>query len=459
MSVSTKLSNKKKIFSNGALIASGQVISQLISLLRNAMMGHLLSKGDFGIASLFMVSISLVEMMSNVGIEKILVQAKEGDDENFQATAHLLVFIRGVIAATILYILAPFIVNLLSLNASLVWAFQALAIVPLLKGLMHLDLFRLQRHMNYKAYVLSEFISQSISCAAIYPLIMVFESYVAIVWVIVIQYFILFLSSHAMAKRRYRFLWNAQYFKKILRFGWPVLMTGILLFGIFQGDKLIVGAFYSTSTLAVYSAAFMLTMAASILVTKITTMLLLPYLSSYQDNKIQFIKIYSLANNIMLFISVLFACFFIFYGEYILTIVYGNKYKGENVLISLLGVMWFFRLLQTPSLVASLAVGYTKASMYSGCIRLLALPFILHAAKNNMELYVLVIYGIIGELFSLMFLITRVNFLIGIKLKKYLYNILIIIFVTTLVFTIFSFNTSIDFIKIEKGMIWLMHYL
>ena len=52
-----------------------------------------------------------------------------------------------------------------------------------------------------------------------------------------------------------------EYARRLLTFGWPLLVNGLLMFGIVQGDRLIIGTAYSVYDLGIYSVALTLAMA------------------------------------------------------------------------------------------------------------------------------------------------------------------------------------------------------
>jgi hypothetical protein len=83
-----------------------------------------------------------------------------------------------------------------------------------------------------------------------------------------------------------------------MTFGWPLLINGILLFLIMQGDRFIIGAAdklfaretYSKALLGFYSAAFVLSAAIIEGIGSILSPVMLPLLSRVQDIQDQFQK-------------------------------------------------------------------------------------------------------------------------------------------------------------------------
>ena len=68
------------MFRSALLILSGNLTSYMLLFLRNLLVARLIGVSDYGIASTFLLSMSIVEMMSALGIQQQLILRKDGDD-------------------------------------------------------------------------------------------------------------------------------------------------------------------------------------------------------------------------------------------------------------------------------------------------------------------------------------------------------------------------------------------
>ena len=93
----------RRVASQGALLMSGFALAHGFSFARNALIGHLLSPTDFGIAVTLTMMMLLLEALSDVGADRLLVQARDGNRPVLMANAHLLLIARGVLTALALY--------------------------------------------------------------------------------------------------------------------------------------------------------------------------------------------------------------------------------------------------------------------------------------------------------------------------------------------------------------------
>ena len=99
----------RRIASEGALLFSGFAAAQVCSFLRNAILGHVLAKGDFGIAATLTMVLQLIENMTDIGADRLIVSSPGGAAPRFMATAHAVLIARGCLTALIVYLFAgPF---------------------------------------------------------------------------------------------------------------------------------------------------------------------------------------------------------------------------------------------------------------------------------------------------------------------------------------------------------------
>ena len=127
---------KKRVLKGGALLSAGSAVGKALALIRNIIIARILSPEDFGVAATFIITLSLLQSVSEVAADKLQVQAKDGDDKRLQQVMHLFQLMRGVFGAAILIIFARPIAGLFGAPEA-AWAFQWLALIPLLRGLAH----------------------------------------------------------------------------------------------------------------------------------------------------------------------------------------------------------------------------------------------------------------------------------------------------------------------------------
>jgi O-antigen/teichoic acid export membrane protein len=81
--VGFKLSSNK-LLRGGAILTLGQLISYGLSFVRNVILARALTKADFGLAAVFAMTVSLLEVAGRMSFGQQIVQSTEGDSEAFR---------------------------------------------------------------------------------------------------------------------------------------------------------------------------------------------------------------------------------------------------------------------------------------------------------------------------------------------------------------------------------------
>jgi O-antigen/teichoic acid export membrane protein len=407
---------KGQILKGGVNLAAGQIFIQICSFVRNVIIARLVSPADFGIASMFAISLSLIEMISNLAAEKLIIQDFEGDSERFQATIHCLQFVRGCLIGLLLFSIAGPLARLFGVEDAR-WAFQWLGSIPFIRGLIHQDMIRLQRQMRFGPSILVEAGVSMVVTIAAYPLGIWLGDYSAMLWIIVAQAGIGTLGSHIVAERHYRWAFDKNTISRLLIFGWPLLINGLLMFGILQGDRFIIGAadrlfgraIYSLTDLGVYSVAFSLVFAPTMLIANVSTALFLPLLSRVQDSGHSFERRYYFVCQTIALAGGLISIPLIISGEWIIHLIYGPKYANAGSVVAWLAAMQALRIIRIGPTLGAMAKGDTKNAMFSNIVRSIAFVGVVLTAAFGGSLPLIAASGFMGEVFAMGYCVGRLK--------------------------------------------------
>lgn len=389
----------------GIFLSVGNVFIALLSLVRNVLIARLVSVEDFGIAVTLATVVALVEMASGLGVDRLLVQARDGDSPVLQSTVHALEICRGMIGAATLVVLANPIAHFFGIPHA-AWAYQAMALVPLMRGLAHLDIFRLQRQMRFLPRVSVELVPQFISAVSAVPAALYMGDYRAMLFTLILQQLIYTTTSHLIAERLYRVSWDKLVLRRVLLFGWPILLNGAIMFAIFQGDRIIVGGFIGMNELGWFSAAFSLTLMPSMVIAKTLQSFFLPQISPYKLNDRNFLRTYNVIMQASILSVTLFAIIFALAGPYIFSKLYGLNYEAGLSVLIWLTIMQALRIAKSGPVIVALSRGQTINLLVANIARIAMFPPALLFIIYGGDVISVVIFGIMGE--SLAFLISIV---------------------------------------------------
>lgn len=407
---------QKKIFRNTLVLTSGQVASYGLSFARNIILARILVKSDFALAALFGMTISLLEVAGRMSFGQQIIQSKDGDLELFQATSHVFQFVLSLVGAFLIVILSHPVANAFHVPQD-AFAFGLLAVVPLARGFEHLDYCRQQRELKYIPAVLYDLIPQIIVTIATWPLAVWLGDFRVILWVMIARAILGLSMTHLLAKRSYRWIWTKGYVKGMWRFGWPLLLNGLLIFGSQQADQMLVGAYLSLNLLAGYALALSLVSTPWFIVAQVGSSIMLPILSRVQDDPIQFRRQYRLCVEFMSVGAVALTLPMIIAGEQIVVLLYGSKYAGTGTLMAILGTASAVRFFRFTPAIASMARADTLNQLYSNLCRCLSLPMAITVVFLKGGVTTIATCALLAEILAAVISVIRLHKRQGVSLR------------------------------------------
>lgn len=394
------MSLRINLLKGASVLTLSQALVAACTFLRNIIIARHIDAENFGVATTFALTISLVEMTSNLALDRVLVQDSDGDSDDMLGSAHFLQFIKGLLIALVLFAIAYPVALLFGLGDK-VWAFQLLAVVPVLHGLMNFDYVVRQRNLDFIPTAVYDAVPQLLILIAAFVASLLFEDYRVMLAVILLQAVMQVLLSHILARRPYRWALRWPLAKRKLTFGWPLLVNGFLLFGIFQGDRVIIGSLYSMETLGWYSVAFSLCMLPTLIFAKLSASLLMPVLSRSRDNAALFYRCGEFALISCVSFAVLMVVFFGIGGHGLVLLSFGEQYLQAATVITWLAVMQALRVVRiAPSIIAN-SQAHTKNAMIANIFRCVSLAFAVTLALDGAPVAWIAATGIVGEMIAL----------------------------------------------------------
>lgn len=404
MSSTSETSLKRKIAGQGVLLFAGFGLAQGCSFARNALLGHLLSKGDFGIAAVITLTLQLLETATDIAADRFIIQSDTGDDRKLLGIAHAVQLLRAIVIAAALWLVAPFAAAFFHVPEA-AWGFRAAAAALLVKGFTHLDSKRLQKLLDNRAAMLLEVVPQACAMLLTWPAVLYWQSYEAIVWLTLAQAGLGVLISHLVARTRWQPAWDGQLFRRLVAFSWPIWLSAIPLMAVYQGDRMIIGRYFGVEALAGYTAAFLMTMVPGLIASRVSFSLVLPMLSQVKEPQQTelFVTRLGLLSEATALMTGLYAAVFLMAGGEIVSLAFGPKYADLHAVVGALALMWSARMLQAVPGTALMALGRTDIYPVAGCIRAAALAPAFALAVGGASLAHVAAAGALGEIASFIY--------------------------------------------------------
>jgi len=140
---------KKIAFFGISWMMSLNIITGVFSVLKIAIIARLLSPADFGIFGIALLSLSLLELLTETGLNVVLIQSKN-DLSRFLDSAWIVSMIRGVLITLALIGLSPLIARFFNSPQSLS-ILLLISMAPLLRGFINPSEVIFQKELRFKS--------------------------------------------------------------------------------------------------------------------------------------------------------------------------------------------------------------------------------------------------------------------------------------------------------------------
>lgn len=409
------MSVRKKAAGGAAILAAGKAFTQASGLARNVIVAAIIGAANMGVAATFLLTIAFLEAVSAVAGDKFLVQDREGDNHRLQASVQSVLLVRSILLAGVIFLLAEPIAWLFS-TPHAVNAYRLLALVPLLRGLQNLDQKRIQRDMRFLENTIVTTLPALVMLVAAYPVAIWLKDYNAVLVLLLLGALAQTIGTHVMAERAFALAWDREYVARAMKFGWPLLINGVLMFVILQGDNFLIGSgprlfgsTYTKADLGVYAVAMILAMAPTGAVATIGSSVMLTLLSRVQDEAVAFERRTRLFVAALTVASSAMSPLLIIAGPAIAILLYGREYADITQVLGIIAAMQALRMIKLGPTLAAMAKGDTRTLMVTNIIRTTAFTGAIYAAILSAPLAWIALAGLIGEVFALAFALVRLR--------------------------------------------------
>jgi O-antigen/teichoic acid export membrane protein len=387
----------KTIVKGTSFLSASEVLTQGCSLARNVILARFLTKADFGVAALLGMILTLFEMSGKMALGQQIVQSRRGDEPSFLSSVHFTQFASGTSSAVLILCLAWPVAHFFA-GPQYVASIMVLALIPFLNALSNLDVYRLTRRMGFGPLVLTEIIPQVSTTLAAWPLAAIFRDYRAVLVLLLGKAFLTALMSHLMAEQRFSLRFDTRFLRESLKFGWPLLLSGFIQFGNFQGDSMVIAGVYPLSQLGEYSVALTVAMVPCIMMLRIGASLSLPLLAEVQGENVRFARRYTRYVQTMALVGCSTMLGMLFCGEQVVVFLFGAKYAGVGTLACWLTAAQSLRMVRGAIVAATMARGDTLNNLISSSWRLSGLILAIGVGVFRGSLIWFAVAAFIGEI-------------------------------------------------------------
>ena len=336
------MSLKEKAISGMMWNAVERFGSTFFLFLSNLVLARLLMPSDFGTVAMLMVFISISETIVDAGFGSALIQKKDVDEKDYSTVFIWNIFF-SLFLYSILYICSPFIANFYN-DSLLCNILRVQGIVIILNSFIIVQIAKLKKELNFR--LIAKINLFSVVVGTIAAIICAF--YGMGVWSLVVkmvlQSLIQVISYNCIVRKVFSIQFNFDRFLSMFKFGIFIFLNRLLNTLFNNIMTLIIGKFFSSSTLGYYNQGKKLEDLPRGTISSIIYNVAFSAFSIIKDDKERLCKSASSCMRCLALISTPVMMFAFIVAEPLIIVLYGEKWIPSVL---------YFRILCIGALVTS----------------------------------------------------------------------------------------------------------
>ncbi|WP_254535913.1 lipopolysaccharide biosynthesis protein [Halomarina litorea] len=274
----------ERVIHGGIWLTLLNIFDRLLQIVRLLVLARLLSPVDFGLFGIVMVTVTMANSLSRLGIESSLIQNKQENISKYLNTAFVLNNFRSIATGLVLAISSPVISDIFS-EPSLVALLRVISVYVILEGLTNPAVVYFKKNIDFQKQFIYQLSGSVVDfVVAVFAAVTLGNVWAFVIAVIsgrVVRVFLSYLLTDYFPSLQFEC--NAAI--DMLSYGKWIWATGIVGILAINFDDLFVGWYISASALGLYQLAYRLSNAPATEVSNVISGVTFPAYSKIQDDK------------------------------------------------------------------------------------------------------------------------------------------------------------------------------
>lgn len=324
---------------SGSWTLVGYGVSQALRLGGNLILTRLLFPEAFGMMAIVMIACYGVTMFVDMGITQSIVQNKRGNEPAFINTAWTLQIILGFLICGGLCALALPMASFYDVP-QLAAMLPVVGLSAIINGFNSTKLYTAQRNLEAKRVTLIDVTTYALGLLCTIYLAWLLQSVWALVWGQVISATLKMSATHvALHGIRNRLAWDRDAARHLIKFGRWIMWSSVLTFLSVEGGRLLISSLLDMRQLALFTLANTMNLMFWQAIQQLAGKVFFPaYAEVYRNDPKRLSAVMYKARLTITLPSWFLAVLFVFSGNWIMGILYDERYHGSGAMLELLAI-------------------------------------------------------------------------------------------------------------------------
>jgi len=332
----------KKSLGGIAWLGSSAVVRGVTQLFSLAILSRLLSPAEFGIVSAAMVVINLSLVLSELGVNAAVVQAKILSRE-LEASALWLSVFTAMAIFVLVTLSSGFFSDILQAN-ELRDVLPILAVGILIKAASQVSEGKINRDLGFGILAKVEGGGYILGYVIVGPLLAYLEfGYWALVGAYLFQVTLCSVVYISIAPPFLTWKLDIDSLRAVFRYGNGITLGRLFSYGAVNGDNFVVSAYLGTEALGFYGRAYQLLVMPAALLGQVVSRVVFPIFSSIQDDRAAISELFLRCIAVTSIVIFPLQIIFLHLSDIIVWALLGDKWLDVSDVFKVLVVSLFFR--------------------------------------------------------------------------------------------------------------------
>lgn len=336
---------------------SGRVLQHVVNLLSLPILARLLTPAEFGVMSAALLVIDFSNSVSMLGLSPSIVQKLELDRRHVQ-TANTSGLVLGCLFTLIIYLSAPLVERIFQMDG-LKEVVQIMSGVFIIYGIGMTPTALMRRNMRFKQISFIPWTTKIVYAVVSIVLAILGWGVFALVAGRVATALANNLIYVVLQPVKPTFYFSKSAFNDLFKFGSGMSLSMIVNYFGRQGDFLLVGTFFGSVALGLYSRAYRLMNLPVAFIGQTLVNVLLPAMSKVQNNNETMRRTFAEGNIALMFVVLPLSAFSAIMSSEIVIVLLGSQWLEAIPLFRILSLAMFFRVAYKVSISMIAAKGHS----------------------------------------------------------------------------------------------------
>lgn len=318
-----------------------RVLYRVLGIVRLGIIAHMLTPFGLGVFGVAAITLALIEILTETGINVFLIQRKD-DADKYLNTAWVISVFRGVFISLLIFSFTPLISAFFNSPESRNLLYLV-SLVPLLRGFINPAIVKFQKNLLFNKEFTYKLLIYIVDSVIAVVGVFITKSPIGLVYGLVAGALFEIIYTFAVARPTPKFRFDITHAKKIIGQGKWVTLFGIFDYLFTQADNIIVGKVLGVAPLGIYQNAYKISTSPLTEVGDVFFRVTFPVFTKISGESERLKRAFLKNTIVNALLMIPFGIMIFIFAELIVKYLFGPGWEGAVPVVKLLSVLGIVR--------------------------------------------------------------------------------------------------------------------